>query len=169
MAAVLALGMTAACGDKEMTEPTVDRTAVAGVYDLATLTFDPHGSLPKTDILARLAPPDQPELVIARADDTFQLFFRDPSDGTMNLAEGKYTLLDGQIRLNFRSAKEAERLLLPQRVEFDFNETAMTLSYQINTHVPLARLRELVPEYRTEQLPDPVAGQLAVIFTLDRY
>jgi hypothetical protein len=146
----------------------VDRSAVAGVYQLATLSFDPQGSLPKTDILSRLAPADQPELSISRTDNGFSLLFRDPVGGRHEVVEGTYTLLDGQVRLNFRKAADAQRTLLPKRIELQVDKAAMTLSYTTNTAVSLVRLRELVPEFRTEQLPDPVLGELAVIFTLDR-
>lgn len=168
--ALLALGVAAGCGGgQETTGPTVDRTVVAGVYNLATLSFDPQGSLPRTDILDRLAPADRPELVISKKDDSFQLIFRDPASGRFEVAEGNYTLLDGQVRLNFKKAEDARRLLLPERVEFNFNEAEVILSYRAYTNVSLMRLRELVPEFQNEQLPDPVYGELAVVFTLNRH
>lgn len=169
-AVLLALGVVAGCGGgRESTGPTLDRTVVAGVYNLATLSFDPQGSLPKTDILDRLAPGDLPELVISKKNDTFQLIFRDPATSLMVVAEGNYTLLDGQVRLNFKKGEDARRLLLPERVEFNFNEAEAILSYRAYTNVSLMRLRELVPEFQNEQLPDPVYGELAVVFTLNRH
>lgn len=167
-AAVLACSALIGCGDVDTTGPSVDRGEVAGVYHLAALTFDPQGSLPKTDIMSRLAPADRPELVLSRSDDTFQSITRDPDSGRIIAVEGTYTPLTGLVRLRFKKAADADRLLLPQRAEFDFDKTAMTLSYHANTAVSLARLRELVPEYRTEQLPDPVLGALVLVFTLDR-
>lgn len=168
-AAVLAWGAVTGCGSKGPTGPSVDRGEVAGVYHLAALTFDPQGSLiPKMDILARLVPADRPELVISRTDNTFQTVLRDPLTGRFEAAEGTYTPLDGQVRLSFKKAAEAQRLLLPQRAELDFDREAMTLSYHANTAISRERLLELVPEYRTEQISDPVLGQLVLVFTLDR-
>lgn len=165
---LLVLVTVAACGEKDPAGPLVDRSAVAGVYRLVSLSFDPQGSLGKVDIITRLAPADQPELWISRSDNGFQLVFRDPESGLVKVAKGSYTLLESQVRLNFDRTDEAQRLLLPKRIEFDFDRTAMTLSYLANTQVSLHRLRELAPEFRNEQLPDPVLGELAVIFELDR-
>jgi hypothetical protein len=168
IAVLLAWGALTGCGEGEPVGPTVDRSAVAGVYHLAALSFDPQGSLPKTDILGRLAPADRPELSIGRTDDRFRLAFRDPGSGLPELVEGSYTLLNEQVRLSFKKSADARAILLPQRLELDFDRQTMTLSYRANTDVSLARLRELVPEFRNEQLPDPVFGELVVVFDLDR-
>jgi hypothetical protein len=158
----------AACGGKDVTGPAQDRALVAGVYHLSALSFDPQGSLPKTDIIGRLAPADRPELVLSRTEDTFQAITRDPSSGKFVEVVGTYTVLDGQVRLSFKRAEDAQRFFLPQQVDLVFDKTAMTFSYHANTAVSLVRLRELVPEFRTEQLPDPVLGELVLVFTLDR-
>ncbi len=168
IAALLVWGAVSGCGGREPAGPTIDRSAVAGIYHLTALSFDPQGSLPKTDILGRLAPADRPELAISRTDNRFRLAFRDPGTGLPELVEGTYTLLDDHIRLNFKKSADARSILLPQRLELDFDKVTMTLSYLANTDVSLARLRELVPEFRNEQLPDPVFGELTVVFTLDR-
>lgn len=165
--AFVAWGAVSGCGG-DSTGPTQDRSQVAGVYHLEALTFDPQGSLPKTDIMSRLAPADRPEIYLSRTDNTFQSVTRDQTSGRIVAVEGTYTVLDGQVRLNFKKTTDAERLLLPQRVELEFDTTALTLSYHANTAVSLTRLRELVPEFRTEQLPDPVLGELVLVFTLDR-
>lgn len=168
MATVVACSAWLGCSGGDTTGPAVDRSEVAGVYQLAALTFDPQGSLPKTDIMNRLAPADRPELVLSRKDDTFQSVTRDQESGRFVAVEGTYTPLNGLVRLRFKKAADADRLLLPQRAEFDFDKTSMTLTYHANTAVSLARLREFVPEYRSEQLPDPVLGELVLVFTLDR-
>lgn len=157
------------CGGGDVTGPSQDRSRVAGVYHLAALTFDPHGSLPKTDIMERLAPADRPELVLSRTDNTFQAVTRDQHTGRFVAVEGQYTILNGEgVRLRFKRLEDAQRLLLPQRAELVFDDTTMTLTYHANTAVSLTQLRNLVPEYRNEQLPDPVQGELVLVFTLDR-
>lgn len=170
LAAVLAFcGGALGCGGSDTTGPSGDRSKVAGVYHLATLTFDPHGSLPKVDILDRLATADRPELVLSRTNDTFQAITRDPESGRFESVEGKYTLFGTNgLRLSFKRRDDAQLLLLPQRAEFEFDETSMTLTYHANSAVSLTQLRNLVPEFQTEQLPDPVQGELVVVFTLDR-
>jgi len=169
LAALVLCGVVLGCGGSDATGPSGDRSKVAGVYTLATLTFDPHGSLPKVDIMERLAPADRPELVLSRTDYTFQAVTRDPGSGRFEAVEGQYTLFgsDG-LRLRFKRQDDAQKLLLPQRAEFVFDETSMTLTYHANTAVSLSRLRNLVPEFRNEQLPDPVQGELVLVFTLDR-
>src|SRR5690625_505422 len=165
---LLLLGLVAGCGSDEPAGPTFDRSSVAGVYHLGALTFDPQGSLPRVDILDRLSPADRPDLTISYTDDTFQLVFRAPLSGLVRVAKGRYSPDGDQIELNFDHAEDAQSLLLPKRSGFDFDRGAMPLSYAATSYVSLVRLRELVPEFRTEQLPVPVLGELVVVFEYDR-
>lgn len=159
-----ALVVTAACGgDGSPTEPGIDRDLVVGVYDITTLTFDPNGSLPQKDIAERLDPTIRPQFVVAR-DRTFQIAFIDPVSKRIETVEGEYSTLRGGIRLEFDSEQGA-RLLLPRRLDLDFSEETATLSFSGEISVPLDRLRELVPEFQDEQLPNQVRGALAVVFT----
>lgn len=155
------------CGGKDATGPTKDYSQVSGVYHLEALSFDPQGSLPKTDLISRLAVADRPELYLG-TDGSFDALTRDHGVGRPVLVGGRYTFINGQVQLKFKRAEDAQRFFLPQQVELNFDKTAMTLSYHANTSVSLVRLRELVPEFRTEQLPDPVLGELVLVFTLDR-
>lgn len=155
----------AACGkDKSPTEPGIDRDLVVGVYEITTLTFDPVGSLPEKDIAERLDPTVRPQFVVAR-DRSFQIAFIDPVTNRIETVEGEYTTLRGGIRLDFDSEQDARFLLLPRRLDLDFSQEVGTLSFSGEINVPLQRLRELVPEFSDEQLPNPVRGALAVVFT----
>lgn len=168
--AVLLLVGAAGCGDagEETAPSSIDREKVAGVYQLIEFSFDPRGSLPKVDILDRLPSADRPELVISHSDDTFQSIARDPATGWYNVVEGEYLFRNNVLRLTFKKAEDAQWLLLPRRVDFSFDEANSTLTYHANTGVSLSILRNLVSEYEKEQLPDPVIGELLVIFKLDR-
>ena len=165
LALIGALVFTAGCGDDgNPTEPGIDRDLVVGVYDITTLTFDPNGSLPQKDIAERLDPTIRPQFVVAR-DRSFQIAFIDPVSKRIETVEGEYTTLRGGIRLEFDSEQGARLLLLPRRLDLDFSEETGTLSFSGEINVPLDRLRELVPEFRDEQLPNQVRGALAVVFT----
>lgn len=156
----------AACGDDDdgLLEPRLEREAVAGVYDISTLTFDPLGSLPVKDIATKLDPSIRPRLVVA-LDGTFQFAFIDPSTRRFVTVDGSYETLSDGILLSFGSTTDSQRLLLPQRLELTYTEAAGTLSFAGESDAFLARLIELVPEFEDEQLRDPVRGELRVTFT----
>lgn len=165
--ALAVCGAFAGCTEKDPTGPVQDYSQVSGVYHLEALSFDPQGSLPKTDLISRLAIRDRPELYLGK-DGLFDALTRDQELGRPVLVEGTYSYKNGEVQLNFKKMADAEQFFLPQKVSFVFDKTAMTLSYHANTGVSLKRLRQVVPEFRTEQLPDPVVGELVVVFTLDR-
>lgn len=168
-AVLIAMALTASgCSDDRGTGPRVDRSEVAGIYHLSALTFDPRGSLPEVDIIDRLEEADLPELILSRSDDTFQSITRDPSSGRFIAVDGKYTYRNRVVRLQFPRATDAERLLLPQNPDFEFNSSESTLTYRADTEASLSRLRDLVPEYLDEQLPDPVLGELYLVFRMNR-
>ncbi|HEX7051403.1 MAG TPA: hypothetical protein VF188_14445 [Longimicrobiales bacterium] len=150
--------------DDEPFAPGLDVDAVVGFYDPATLTFDPLGSLPVVHIAERLDPGVPPQLNLAR-DGTFQIVFRYLSTGRFEVIDGEFTTLPDGVRLEFGSEADAQRLLLPQRVELAFNASTGSLSFVGEVDVPLDRLLELAPEFEDEQLRDPVRGELTMIFT----
>lgn len=163
LAAAVVLG---GCGDDDGTtfEPRLDPEAVAGVYDITRMTFDPDGSVPQVDIAERLDPTIRPQLVVA-LDLTFQLAYIDPATKKITTIDGTYeTLLDG-VRLLFPSRQESQRILLPQRLDLLFSETTGTLSFAGSVDADLPRLVALAPEYAQEQFPDPVRGRLEIEFT----
>jgi|SRR5688572_1623226 len=170
LAALLAVAM-AGCGDddeKEPFRPGEDRERVAGVYIIDTYTFDPQGSLPETDILARIGAKDRPELILSRTEDRAQLFFRSPVSGAYLLVEGKYSIRRDVVRLDFRSAKEADQVFLGQRFDLTFDVATATLTADEFVTVPLSPLVELVPEWRDEPLTDPLPGRIRLRFALER-
>ena len=159
---VVALGIVA-CGD-DPAAPTIGRDEVAGTYVLTTLSFDPQGSLPDTDIRSRLETTQIPRLTVSGASDAFQLVFNNP-DGTLQVVSGTYRLRQEGIRLSFQNETDAQRILLPRNAELTFNAASGTLSFTADTSVRLSRLRQLVPEFQNEPLSDPVPGRLRVVFT----
>lgn len=164
-ALLFTLVVATACSDDDGPfEPGIDRDLVVGIYDITTLTFDPNGSLPEEDIAERLDPAIRPQLVIAR-DRSFQIAFIDPVTSRIETVEGEYSTLRDGIRMEFDSDEGARLLILPRRLELDFHEELGTLSFAGAVDVPLNRLRELVPEYQGEQLPNQVRGALEVVFT----
>lgn len=158
---IVALGI-AACSD-DPAAPTIGRDEVAGAYVLTTLSFDPQGSLPDTDILSRLEATQIPKLTVSGTSDAFQLVFNNP-DGTLNVINGTYRLREEGIRLSFKNDADAQRVLLPRNAELTLNDAAGTLSFNSSSQIPLSRLRQLVPEFQDEPLSDPVPGQLRVVF-----
>lgn len=159
-AIALAALMLAGCGDAS----GPSRTEVAGTYLLTALTFDPQGTLPAVDILARLDG-EAPRLVLAPAGEA-QLVFEDPATGLITTTNGTYSTPQGAVRIDFGSNTAFRNVLLSRRMTFD-ETTAGTLVFDALAPdgVDRARLIELVPEFANEQLLDPVPGQLTVVFT----
>lgn len=169
--ACLALAAAASCGkkSKDLYDPDIDRTFVAGVYDLTKLTFDPDGqAYGEYDILNIMPERDRPTLVVGRTDDTFQLNFRDPVTGLVQLVGGRYEITRSGIRLEFVSPADGQKLLLPMRTELEHDPDAGTLHHEDRVRVSFARLKQLVPELAGEPLADTIPGTLEVLFTLDR-
>lgn len=166
----LSLFALVACGgdDDPAAPDTLPRETVAGIYTLTELSFDPQGSLEEKDLLPRLDPGFLPELVVARTSNTFQLAFRNPTSGTIQTVDGLLTLLESGVRLDFPVADTiASKLLFPGRMTFVYEEEPEPqLVFDQGVSVPLARLRELVPEFADEPLASPVPGRLQVTFTL---
>jgi hypothetical protein len=72
------------------------------------------------------------------------------------------TLLDG-ARVRFDDPGAPGELPLPRTVDLRLTGDGV-LVYSDNVNLPLARLRELVPEFADEPFIDPVPGFLRVIF-----
>src|SRR5690606_345552 len=142
----------------------LDPAAVAGVYDITHMTFDPDGSVPEVDIAQRLDPTIRPQLVVA-LDLTFQLAYIDPATKKITTIDGEYeTLLDG-LRLKFPSRQASQQILLPQRLDLTYFEVSGTLAFDGAVDADLDRLVELASEYAEEQFPNPVRGRLEIEFT----
>lgn len=167
LAGVVAFGCGDDAEDKTPFEPGLDRAEVAGVYDIGRLTFDPDGTLlSEIDVAGRLDPAITPYFLVA-LDGTVQLVFIDPVSKKLEVSEGVYETLTDGIRVKFESAedaKAAEKVLLPQRFDLAYTAINETLSFRGRSRITLARLIELKPEWKGEQLGDPVSGQLDVVF-----
>ncbi len=166
--ALATLVVVGGCDDEDKTpfEPGLDRRVVVGVYEITRLTFDPHGSLPEIDVVDLLDPAIQPRFVVA-ADGTVQIAFIEPATGKFIAPEGTYETLTDGIRVEFEkdeAAKQVQGVLLPRKVDLVYMDTNETLSYAGDSDVALARLVDLVPAWKNEQLRDPVRGRLEIVF-----
>lgn len=163
-AALMTVGV-AACGDDGPTEPVFARAELGGSYALQAFSFDPTGSLPRVDILARLGAAQTPVLVVSPTSNLFQLQLRDPDTGFITTLSGTYRPTVEGLVLNFQSDADAGMLLLPRRAEFTFDAATRTLLFaDADASVLRTRLVELVPEFENEQLPATVIGSLELRF-----
>ena len=166
-ALVACAALLGACGDDDPSEPDdpdLTRADVAGSYEMTSLTFDPQGSLPLVDLLARLDAANLPELVIASNEDSLQLVFRDPTGGLVRTVPGGYELHDESIEIEFESGIEPAKLLLPAELHFAFDGETEILSTARLTSADTTRLFVLVPEWSGEPVTNPLPGTLNVTF-----
>lgn len=161
---VPALLVATACGDSPSEPDGIDITLVAGTWDLATLRFDPQGSLPDTDILPTLGQ-DNVQLILT-TNRTAQIVYQDPISNLFTTIEGTFRTTEGGARIEFQSNAPYRQLLLSRRMEFTLaGGTTLTFDAAAPDGVSRARLLELVPAFEGEQLLDPVPGTLRVTFT----
>lgn len=168
LAVLAAAALVAGCDDDFGPRPP--ELEVTGTYLMTALTFDPQGSLPPVDLLARLDVATRPRLVMGR-NGRAQLVFENPATGLITLANVTYTgTTGGDVRIDFASGSNNlyRNVLLSARMSFHWNEAAGTLTFvgPSPDGVDRTRLLQLVPEWQGEQLFDPVPGELAVVFTL---
>lgn len=164
-ALVLALAVasvTAACSDDD--GPTgLDRDVVVGTYNLTTLRFDPQGSIPEADVLARFP---NPQLILT-ASNSAQIAYLDPSTNLVVTIQGSYvTTVDG-VRIDFAANSAYQQMLFSRRMQFAYNAAARTLTFDGDSPdgVSRARLQALVPSFANEQFLDPTPGRLRIVFT----
>lgn len=157
-----------ACGDGGTgpNTPDLTRADVAGIYDMTELSFDPQGSLPSTDLLARLDAANLPQLVVSSNKDSVQLIFREPG-GLFRTPRGSYVLGDDDITITMANASEPGELLLPRTLTYEFDGAAETLSFAGLINADTTRLFALVPEWSDEPVVNPLPGTLTVEFTRD--
>lgn len=168
--AVVAAVLTAACGGSDRPDPMgPEETDVAGHYTLIALAFDPQGSLPEVDLLARMTGP-APTLVLAN-DGRAQLVYRDPETNLVELAEAQFVIMrDGNIQFTFDEETPLHnQTLLSPAMRFTFSESPKTLAFDTNAPGGIDRttLLQLVPEWEEEQLFDPVPGHLRVTYRVE--
>lgn len=161
--------VVAGCGDDRspILEP-IDKD-VSGMYTLAELRFDPQGSLPEVDLLARMEG-TLPTLVLVSGGRA-QLVFRHPDTGLVSVADAQYVIgADERVRFAFNDQSTLHgRTLLSNDMRFNFIEQPRTLVFDSIAPggIDRARLLQLVPEWQDEQLFDPVPGRLTVVYRDD--
>jgi hypothetical protein len=146
-----------ACDSAEFgTGPRPSLESVQGLYDPATLTFDPQGAAPAGDILAALAASGfEPQLNIARTS-TFQVPYRDPVTGEFRTLNGTVQTERGGITLTFSSVADANQLLLPRSITLAWDEEEESLHFSGSASVNRIRLQQLFPDLYGEE---PWAGE----------
>jgi hypothetical protein len=165
-AAISVIALTA-CGDTDDPIQVVD-VDVRGTYDLTALKFDPQGVLPEIDLRSRISG-TIPRLNLA-ASGQAQLVFVDPETNLITLSNASYTVNNAgtTIRVDFGTANTAyTKTFLSKTMTFNYDSTAHTLTFTGPSPegVTRTRLLQLVPEWKDEQLLDPVPGSLTVVFT----
>lgn len=161
MATVAAAALLWGCGG-DPSGPS--RQDLAGTYSLTQLRFDPQGSLPEVDLLARLDVTDV-QLVLA-PDGQAQLRYT-TGTGLVATVGATYSTPVTGARIIFDAGPGLRTVLLSERMTFDYAEGTGTLSFdgEAPDGVDRQRLLELVPEWSDEQLPSMVLGRLIVTFT----
>ena len=162
---LLAAAVVCGCdGDSDPTAPDID---VRGNYSLTELAFDPQGSLPAMDLLARIAETTIPRLVLATSGRA-QLVAEDPSTGLITTADASYAVLDStHVRVTFAEASTSHEVsFLSRRMTFTYDPATRTLTFAAASPdgITRSRLLQAVPEWQQEQLLDPVPGTLHVTF-----
>lgn len=157
-----------ACGDDDPNrpdDPDLTRADVAGQYEMTELSFDPQGSLPEMDLLARLDNSDLPDLRLYSTQDSVQLVFIDPEDDVaLRIVPGTYELGDEDVTIELQSSLDASRLLLPAALRYGFDASSETLSFTGTIQADTTRLFALVPEWSGEPVTNPLPGILSVRF-----
>lgn len=168
-AALVMVPFLAGCGgDSSPSEP--QRPDVTGTYTLTDLWFDPQGSLPDINLMARIEGP-LPSLVLA-ANGQAQLVSRDPETGLVAVANATYSFTPAnkvQFTFGAGSALHAQTFL-SNAMQFTFVQPPRTLLFDETVPgggISRAALLRLVPEWQDEQLFDPVPGQLTVVYRVD--
>lgn len=157
------------CGCDDDSDPTAPDLDVSGNYSLATLTFDPQGSLPAVDLRARITG-TVPRLVLVN-DGRAQLVFEDPSTGLVTTAGASYSITSsGDVSVTFDAASSMYRgTFLSRRMTFAYDsvQRALTFAGASPDGIDRQRLVSAVPEWSQEQLFDPVPGTLQVIYRVN--
>jgi hypothetical protein len=157
------------CGCDDDSDPTAPDLDVRGNYSLAALTFDPQGSLPAVDLLARITG-SIPRLVLVTGGRA-QLVFEDPSTGLVTTADASYSITNsGDVSVSFDEGSTMYRgSFLSRRMTFAYDSAQRSLTFAGASPdgIDRQRLLAVVPEWAQEQLFDPVPGSLQVIFRVD--
>lgn len=166
LALLLVTALPIACDDDD--GPVAPNLDVRGNYALAELSFDPQGSLPAVDLLARIQT-TVPRLVLA-TNRRAQLVYEDLSTGLVTTADASYEItIAGDVRVTFEQGSLYRGSFLSRVMTFTFTEQPRTLTFNGTSPdgIDLDRLLRLVPEWREEQLFDPVPGTLRVVYRVN--
>lgn len=161
---LIALAAAAACGDS--VSPNIPREEVAGGYVLAELAFDPQGSLPVVDLIARLETLNKAEAsLVLTTDGHLQLLFEDPGADLLRLVQGSFRTTPAGVFLDFGGNTQYRALLLSQQLTFT-REMDGSLVFDADAPSGASRtaLVTLVPEWQNEPTVDPMPGMLRVVF-----
>lgn len=153
-----------ACGDDETpVEPEFELDELYGIYELEVLRFDPQGTLPAVDVLARADFSEDPELEVVQGGQAQLLWRR--SGGLLEVVGANWRLTTTGIRLTLADPGKVGTILLPRELELELSVIARTLSFSGSVSGPSrTQLLALVPEWEQEQLLDPTPGSLTVRF-----
>jgi hypothetical protein len=141
----------------------LDLEDLAGTYSLTKLSFDPQGALPEADILAALG--TSPELIVT-PNKQAQIVYQDPVSGLFTTISATAKTTKTALRLSFAGNSVYADLLLSRTMELAFSEASGTLTFDDESPdgVRRQKLTRLIQAWETEQLFDPVPGQLRVTF-----
>lgn len=168
MVATLALGaagLFGACGDSGVLEPNLPREEVVGTYEVASLVFDPTGSIGPVDVVARLEALGKPRPQMTLLDDgRLQLLFEEPGSRALRLVEGTFRTTPDAVRVDLGGGTAYRLLLLSRVLTLEVRDDG-SLGFQGEAPdgAPLPALRALAPELEGEPLTDPVPGTLTLV------
>ena len=166
LSAALAAVVSTGCGDSGPVEPNIPVEDIAGAYRLTALTFDPQGSLPSADVLARLRGLGKPDPTLTLLEDgSLQLLFEDPANVLLRLVDGSFLTTPGGVDADFGTNAAYRSLLLSRRMLFSVDGAgSLVFDGSPPDGLPQSDLIRLVTEWAGEPLTNPVPGSLRVVF-----
>lgn len=146
-----------------------ERPDVTGTYTLTQLWFDPQGSLPDINLMERMEGP-LPKLVLV-ANGQAQLVSTDPATGLVVVANATYSFTPAnRVQFTFDAGSTLHsQTFLTNAMQFTFAQPPKTLLYDQTVTGGISRdaLRRLVPEWESEQLFDPVPGDITIVYQVE--
>lgn len=168
---VLLSGLAAAaCGGDGGGGPTgPTRAQVAGRYAVCALTFTPAGALASVDLLGTAIETTGTQAQLRVDPGTaIQLAYTPRGAFVERFVNGTYDLGGSRATLRFSDATARSALLLPDRLELDFQSAPQVLSTTSSSayNVPRARYAELTGQSEAN-LAQQIEGRLSATFRLN--
>ena len=170
LALVLLAGTAAAACDDDDGPTGPTRAQVAGIYAVCQLTFDPAGTLASVSLLDTAietanAQVDPPELRVDATSTAIQLAYTPKGEFVERTVAGTYDLSGNRASLRFTDAASRNALLLPERLDVNFQAAPRQLGVTASTaySVPRARYAELTGQSEANLAPQ-IQGQLVATF-----